>query len=569
MAHNPGTGLDQGVDQVLAAGGPLASKVSGELRAARPRWRGASPWVALVVTAAVAVSPRAALAQVQADQPVIRTEGPVVWTDEGLVRGVETPKVYKFLGIPFATPPVGELRWRPPQPAARWVGIRDASQFAPHCAQPAGWFIGTPSTNEDCLHLNVFVPRKALHDERGDRAVMVWIYGGGLTTGESDGYDPTALVVNGDVIVVSINYRLGALGFLAHPALTAESPHHVSGNYGIMDQQEALRWVKRNIRRFGGNPHRVTVFGESAGGLSVHAHLASPLAGGLFHRAIVQSGAYLLEPPTLAEAEAVGLEEAAAAGCPDQTAACLRALSVESVLASQGSANPVVDGFVLPRTFASALESGKFNRVPVLQGSTRDEGRQFVALNFELPFGPITPDLYPVFVAAILGLDEAGAAPLVAEYPADAYPTPGEALSALLTDGFFACPARRSELLLSTYVPTYAYEFNDTNAPQRFLPPVSFPYGAYHASEVQYLFDIPVIVPAPPLDSEQEELADAMVDYWTAFAKTGQPNAKGEPSWARFRSGSEKMLSLETPRRIVRRDFAANHNCTFWAALGF
>jgi para-nitrobenzyl esterase len=234
----------------------------------------------------------------------------VVPTDKGPVRGTETQSVEKFLGIPYAAPPVAELRWRPPQPPTRWHGPRDATDFGNHCPQPGTPF-GSESASEDCLYLNVFKPNRG--PGRGHTKhlpVMVWIHGGGFVAGMSEDYDPSRLVERG-VVVVTLNYRLGYLGFLAHERLSAESNYGGSGNYGLMDQQAALRWVDRNIKKFGGDPENVTIFGESAGGLSVHAHLVSPLAAGLFDRAIVQSGAYSLSQPSLSEAEQSGSNVAA------------------------------------------------------------------------------------------------------------------------------------------------------------------------------------------------------------------------------------------------------------------
>src|SRR6516165_7539522 len=250
--------------------------------------------------------------------PSIAVADPVVVTQQGRVGGVEKSDVREFLGIPYAAPPIGDLRWKPPQIHAPWPDVLDATMFRGHCAQRSS-ATGTPSTSEDCLFLNVYVPNGAddgAHQNRTPhlRAVMVWIHGGNLTIGESDDFDGRTLATIGDVIVVTINYRLGALGFLAHPALTAESPDHASGNYGIMDQQFALQWVQRNIIAFGGDPNKVTIFGQSAGGLSVLSHLASPRAAGLFHRAIVQSGAYELAPPTLAVGETQGVLFANAVG---------------------------------------------------------------------------------------------------------------------------------------------------------------------------------------------------------------------------------------------------------------
>src|SRR5262245_30829179 len=275
---------------------------------------------------------------------------PVVATDKGPVRGVATGEVQAFLGIPYAAAPIGDLRWRPPQEHAAWQGVRDASELGAHCPQLASPY-GRPSTSEDCLFLNVFAPGKTNQGRPHLLPVMFWIHGGGLVLGLSDGYDPAKLVAQ-DVVVVTINYRLGELGFLAHPALAAESPTGAAGNYGLMDQQAAMRWVQRNIRAFGGDPDNVTIFGESAGGCGVPSRLASPLAAGLFDKAIVESGAYWLVQPTLAMAEADGTAFATRAGCSAQTAACLRSLSVSAILAAQTAPTmvPNLDGFVLPLT---------------------------------------------------------------------------------------------------------------------------------------------------------------------------------------------------------------------------
>ena len=242
------------------------------------------------------------------------------------MQGKTAARPSEYLGIPYAAPPVGALRWQPPQPAAPWHGIREATSFAPHCAQPGSPF-GVASTSENCLYLNVYTPAGA----RGrNLPVMVWIHGGALVVGESDDYNPAALVQHG-VIVVTINYRLGVFGFLADSALAGRLGGP-SGNYGLMDQQAALRWVQRNIGGFGGDARNVTVFGESAGGLSTLAQLVSPGARGLFQRAIVESGSYDLTQASLAEAEAAGAAFAATVGCASNTAACLRSLPVSTIL---------------------------------------------------------------------------------------------------------------------------------------------------------------------------------------------------------------------------------------------
>ncbi len=494
----------------------------------------------------------------------------------GPVVGVVGTSMLQFLGIPYAEPPVGALRWAPPEPYAAWTIPRDASAFGDRCAQIGGAF-GLASTSEDCLSLNVYVPhRKSVpeRDLRRKRPVMVWIHGGAFQNGSGDNYDPTKLVAAGDVVVVTINYRLGQLGFLAHPALSAESPAGLSGNYGLLDQQLALRWVRDNIAAFGGNPKRVTIFGESAGGISVHAQLVSPLAAGTFHRAIVQSGA-VFQQPTLDDAEAAGTAVASTLGCPDQTAACLRALPVEDVLAGQPSGlqttSPVIDGVVLPLPIRDALENGAFNRVPVMQGSNRDEMRLFVAGGFDLQGGPVTPETYDAAVAALLGLPLNVVPLLTARYPLSDYASPGLAVAALATDAAFACNAFASDRWLARFVPTYAYEFADENAPQLFLPPVSFPYGAAHASELQYLFDLPAAFPQP-LDADQQQLSATMVRYWARFARTGKPTAPRAIRWPRFdpnQPNGARFVSLVAPAPVARGEgfFHFDHACAFWDQL--
>jgi para-nitrobenzyl esterase len=496
-------------------------------------------------------------------------------TDNGPVEGLVMPTMHKFLGIPYAAPPVGNLRWQPPQPPASWASPLDATAFANHCPQVVSPF-GFPSTTEDCLYLNVYTPNKKgfAVDRRRRRPVIVWIHGGAFSVGESDDYDPIKLIAGGDVIVVTINYRIGALGFLAHPALTAESPTNASGNYGLMDQQYALQWVHRNIAAFGGNPRRVTIAGESAGGISVHAHMASPGAAGLFHRAIVESGA-VFNQLTLADAETRGTALATTLGCSDQSAACLRALPIEQILADQGdgltSAGPIVDGALLPQPIRTAFETGHYNQVPVIEGSNHDEFRLFVALLVEIAQGsPLTAAQYPAAIETTLGVPSIFVPVLMNAYPLSNYASPGLALSAMATDAAFVCNARAAARLLSRK-PTFAYEFNDTNAPQLFLPAVSFPYGAAHASELQYLFNVPDVlpVPAPPLDADQQQLSATMIRYWTRFARSGKPHASNVPRWPKYNPNDAVFLSLVAPTPVLEGGgaFTVDHKCGFWDPL--
>ena len=503
---------------------------------------------------------------------------PIVTTGDGAVRGAATGTVDEFLGIPYAAPPTGNLRWRPPQPPARWWGVRDATQFAPSCPQPASPFAPPGPFSEDCLYLNVYTPdRDAGHrllrggGEDG-RPVLVWIHGGGLTEDAGRNYDGSKLAADGTV-VVTINYRLGALGFLAHPAL-ASRPGGSAGNYGLMDQQAALRWVRGNIRRFGGDPHNVTIAGESAGGLSVLAQMVSPGARGLFQKAIIQSGSFALNQRPLADAEAAGEAFAAQAGCPDQTAACLRQLPVSDLVNPNFVEIPgVVDGKVLTEPIGTALAAGRFARVPVLNGTNHDEERIFVTIGLTvsqgtdvlIPEQPVTTGNYQTDIAAALGVPAARAAAIAAEYPPSAYPLPAVAFSVLVGDASFACPALQMDQLTSQRVPTYAYEFNDDNAPPVFSGPIIPPPVATHASELQYLFDLPNAPVPTPLSAGQQALAASMRAAWAHFAATGNPATAAVP-WPAISANSTPMLSLVPPQPQLETDFATRHHCAFWAA---
>lgn len=498
---------------------------------------------------------------------------PVVVTDDGPVRGTTTAAVQQFLGLRYAAPPTGDLRWQPPQPAARHRGVLDASAYAPHCPQNASPYGSATNTSEDCLFLNVFTPEQA--DPHRPLPVMVWIHGGALVTGESDGYDPTPLVDKG-VVVVTLNYRLGALGFLADSSLEQNG---ASGDYGLMDQQAALRWVQRNIGSFGGDRRNVTIFGESAGGLSVLSQVASPQAGGLFAKAIVESGGYNLTQKPQATAEIDGATFARNAGCPDNSASCLRGLSVEQVLAHQNAGlgyQPNVSAAVLPQPISTALTTGAFNRVPIVNGTNADEWRLFVQ-SAPVPYDSDAARYeqnYENAIAATFGLTgpTAAAAKLIAaQYPLSRYGGDADiALGAVGTDGIFACGAVTVDTAASRYVPTYSYEFADEHAPQRFLPPTVFPYGAYHASELQYLFTL-VGTPYPgDLTRSQQALAVRMQRYWTDFATSGTPDAPARgvhwPAWSTA-TGAHQELVPPVPHPAT--GLAAQHDCGFWVGLGF
>jgi para-nitrobenzyl esterase len=488
-----------------------------------------------------------------------------VFTDDGAVRGLTVSGGYAFRALPYAAPPTGNLRWRPPRRAASWSGIRDATAYPPSCPQTASAFAPPAPFSEDCLFLNVSTP--TLHRDAA-RPVLVWIHGGGLTQDAGRNYDGANLAADGTV-VVTINYRLGPLGFLAHPAL-ARRPGGPSGNYGLMDQQAALRWVQRNIRAFGGDPHNVTIAGESAGGLSVLAHLVSRGSRGLFQHAIVQSGSFALNQQPLAAAEAAGESFAAAAGCPDQTARCLRQLPVSQLLYPGAAIPGVIDGKVLTESIGAALAAGRFARVPVLNGVNHDENRLFVTLGFPvvggtnvpIPETPVTPDNYQRNIAAVLGVSATRAAQVAAEYPLGAYDSAPAAFSTLVSDVGFVCPAVQVDRWTSRYVPTFAYQFDDDAAPHVFTPPGFLPPVATHGDELQYLFDLPNAGFPTPLDPAQQRLAATMRAAWASFAATGNPTSAAVP-WPSFNAGSN-ALSLVSPQPQVESNFASLHHCAFW-----
>jgi para-nitrobenzyl esterase len=496
-----------------------------------------------------------------------------VHIDSGLVRGLDGGAIATYLGIPYAAPPTGNLRWRPPQRVTAWRGVRDASQFGPSCpqAQAKNPFLPPGALSEDCLYLNVYAP--ASPGRSGRRPVLVWIHGGGLVQDGARNYDGSKLAANGVVVVVTINYRLGALGFLAHPALAA-SPGGPAGNYGWMDQQAALRWIQRNIAGFGGDPRNVTIAGQSAGGLSVLAHLVSRGSHGLFQRAIVQSGAFALQQQPLADAESAGQDFADVVGCAQHTADCLRHASVTDLVNDFGVAIPgYVDGSVLTESIGAALAGGRFARVPVLNGINHDEERLFVdALGIAvsggtdalIPDQPITDANYQSDIAAVMGVSAARAANVVAEYPTSAYASADVAFSTLVSDANFACPARQVDQWTSPRVPTFGYQFNDDNAPFVLAPPTYFPAVATHDSELPYLFDQPNTPFPATLDSGQQALADTMRAAWANFAARGDPSSPAL-TWPSYAYGAS-VMSLATPQSAASSSFAAMHHCAFWNA---
>jgi para-nitrobenzyl esterase len=448
------------------------------------------------------------------------------------------PDVRVYRGIPFASPPVGALRWRPPEPPEPWVGVRAATEFGPGCVQQlAGsrlpWseeFMHQGDVSEDCLYLNVWTAAESSEEAR---PVLVYIHGGGF--GEGSGsvavYSGVSLAAKG-LVVVTVNYRLGALGFLAHPALTAESPQGASGNYGLLDQVAALTWVRDNIAAFGGDPGNVTIAGQSAGAMAVYLLTASPLATGLFHRAIVQSGPGGLASfgmtdasvaGTLAAAESAGMAFGAARGA--ETAESLRALAVADLAPRPGGGGPparfgpVVDGWFLPDDVPAIYAAGRQNDVPTIMGFNADEGSAFPG------YGDATPE-----ALRQMGEQRFGDADrFLALYPPEGDGEDGDAAKAVLRDlAAVALSRLAAERAETASTPAWLYYF------ERGIPWPEHPeYGAFHTAEVPY-----VVVSLDRLDRPWEavdrELADAVSSYWVAFATSGDPNAPALPEWPAF-----------------------------------
>jgi para-nitrobenzyl esterase len=460
----------------------------------------------------------------------------------GSLRGCAAPEddsVSTFKGIPFAAPPVGDLRWRPPAPAQDWDGVRDATSFGPACLQPVadslamfGPAKGAP-LSEDCLYLNVWTPARSAGEKR---PVMVWIFGGALRVGSADNpmYNAVNLAKAG-VVVVTVTYRLNVLGGFAHPWLTAESENGASGNYGLMDQVAALRWVRENIGAFGGDAGNVTVFGESAGSRSIAVLMCSPLAEGLFDRGICQSGA-LRDVSSPREArEAQGIEIAAKLGCT--SLAALRAKPWHELFdALAMDNNPMVDGWVVPDDPRRLYAQGKIHSVPLIIGINADEGTMFTqgeAHQFD------TVEKYRSFLGERFGGE---AAAIFDAYPATTDSGALDAVAHLSTDQRMALPARRHAQWLSRAgIPCWFYYFTRT-------PPWrgGTRMGAHHGAEIPYIFGSGVKCGqfgSYPTDHDRE-ISDTIMGYWTRFAATGDPNRPDLPRWPAFEADTHPYLEI-------------------------
>lgn len=458
--------------------------------------------------------------------------------------------VRNFKGIPFAAPPVDDLRWRAPQPVKPWQGERRADQFGPRCMQTSR--LGSidplnPRMSEDCLYLNVWTPAKTAADKL---PVMVWIYGGSFNVGAgSEPWYNGANLATKSVVVVTLNYRVDVFGFLAHPGLTAESEHHASGNYGLQDQLAALAWVKRNIAAFGGAPDRVTVFGESAGSLSVSALMASPLGRGLFARAIGESGAMLYPDNSpyarlpLAKAEQAGVKFAELLSA--HSIAELRAKPAEEVLdaAAPNTATigvvrgPILDGYVLPANAVELFTTGQQNDVPLLAGSNADEGTLFANR-----MQPPTPEGFTEQVRKSFGPQ---AEAVLKVYPAGTPEQAKASFAALLGDQLISYPTWLWNTLQAKTgkASNYRYFFNmRPPAPETSLTPLAAP-GVFHTAEILYVFDN-LQVREWNWSPQDRKMADLVSSYWVNFAKNGDPNGPGLPDWPKYTGPNGSVMRL-------------------------
>lgn len=479
--------------------------------------------------------------------PVSAQPTPPVSVTGGQISGSDNGEVRTWFGVPFAAPPVGSLRWRPPQPVVPWQGVMETTAFSPACRQTVTW-ISNPQS-EDCLYLNIWAPEKA-----EKLPVIVWIHGGGYFggTGAQPLYDGTRLTKKG-VIVVTINYRLGVFGFLATPELTAESPDHASGNQGILDQIAALAWVKANIAAFGGDPDRVTIMGESAGANSVAVLIASPAAKGLFQRAIAESGNYSV-PLDASEnaradhktAEAEGQAFLKAQGAA--TIADLRHMDADSLIRQTWSPRVIVDGHVLHEDMTTTYCHHRQNDVPILVGWNADEGKDLAPEI--LGTGDFTAASHKVLVEKLLGHAPSDA--LLTAYPGKTDAQAPASINQLTTDWwgwrmwYWTSLQARNGLQKP-----YLYYF--IHSPTEPATPCGYGCQAGHGAEIPFVFDQLDQDPRP-WNAEDRQLADRLATYWSNFARTGDPNGAGLPTWKAFDGSNASVFRIGNEDEIKRRD---------------
>jgi len=491
------------------------------------------------LSAALLLASTAALAAIPAQ----------IKTDKGTVEGESTAdgKVTAFKGIPYAAPPVGNLRWAPPAPAEPWTGTRSAHDFGYHCVQSVVYSdmaFHDPGASEDCLTLNVWTPADS---PSAKLPVMVWIYGGGLSGGStSERRQDGQYLAQRNVVVVSMNYRLGIFGFFTHPELAAESPHHATGNYGLMDQLAALQWVKQNIAAFGGDPNNVTIFGESAGSSSVSRHIASPLSRGLFHHAIGESGGAVASgrapERTLEQREKADVSFAISSYGTSKLAE-LRRLPTEDIIRPVMHNNPapnfgaVVDGWFLPRSVAEIYAAGEQAHVPLLAGWNADEGRGQVVST--------TNKMTAEGFAAQAATDFPGhSEDFLKLYPHANDQEALQSASDLAGDRFIAYGTWKwlDAQVATGQSPVYRYLFALGNPGDRYHTPA---VGDFHSDDIEYVFGTLDSRPEAVWRPEDRKLSNEIQTYWTNFARTGDPNGSGLPKWPKYGPTDWQTMHLD------------------------
>jgi para-nitrobenzyl esterase len=498
-----------------------------------------------------------------------------VTTPLGAVQGADRGASCAFLGIPFAAPPIGQLRWKPPQPVAAWNTVLDATTPPSSCASinPAG----SPGGSENCLKLNIWTPDPLPLEPA---PVIVWLHTGSFVGASANfaSHNGQRLAEETGAIVVAPNYRLGAFGFLAHAALAQEDPAYPSsGNYGLLDQRAALTWVRDHIARFGGDPDRVALAGTSAGADSVGFHLVSPRSAGLFHRAIIESGTPTLRWKTHAEAASQGEAFASALGCtvPAQLLSCLRTKTQNQVLLALPQAaqqmtepagrafwQPVVDGVEIPEQPRTLFEAGAFHQVPTIVGTNGDEAAgAFLTRSF--PAG-VSAAQYEAWVTTEF---EGAASEVFATYPLSEYPSPADALARIVGDGQFVCEARRlTRAISATHTPAYLYSYE-------YVIDEVFPGRAIHGVESNIIFGnpyVPMQFPNHVLTPADLALHESMAGYWTRFASTGTPNTEDDTTvrWPLFRHplglgrGADRYILFDAEIGTGKR--LREPQCDFW-----
>ncbi|MEV6072190.1 carboxylesterase family protein [Nocardia sp. NPDC052001] len=487
----------------------------------------------------------------------------------GTIRGIHADGIQKYLGVPFAASTADAGRFAPPRPAPSWTGIRSAVTHGPQCPQspPLPNLPALQPSSEDCLTIDLYVPE---HTDGEILPIMVWLYGGAFVLGSNAQYDsPARLVREGRVIVAIPNYRVGPFGFLALPELAAENGG-ITGTWGTLDQQAALRWIRDNASAFGGDPGNVTLFGESAGGMSVCTQLASPTARGLYAKAIVESGSCArspLAPPTADVAYQRAADYAADLGCgdPESRLRCLRELPTDQLLSSPTTTlstmnvgwTPVRDGVVITTSPEDALSNGAAQNVPLIVGSNAEEGATFIALLDYARAAIPTADNYAAWAQ---NLFQDNSTRILDRYPLSDFASPAAAKARVITDGFFACPALfTAEAARRGGAQVWQYQFND--APLGSNPVLP---GAFHGAEVPYVFSALMGVPIP-LPPAGDQLSLRIQQSWAQFAHTGDPRTPAFTPWSP--TAWDTTLELGSDRIVLGNSFSPQHRCDLWSDI--